>query len=243
MKALFLWLAVMMTINPIMAADYLSPYTGLLSDHVSQGEKQNIPAALVDYEGWAADPRHQQAMEGLRAVDPKTLTGNEAMAFWINAYNLLTIDLIITTGERESIKNQGSLFKNVWKSHYWTIDGIEYTLDEIEHEILRPMGDPRIHVAINCASLSCPDLHNEPYRAEILDQQLTAQRLIFLENSKKGVAKQNRDIILSRIFKWFEEDFADTGGVLEFVNSYLQPLQAAQNISGYFDYNWNLNSK
>jgi len=224
------------------ANGYAADYGMLLSKYVQEGEKQGIKAMLVDYASWGKDPLHKMTLEALQQINPESLSGKEKMAFWINAYNLLTIDLIIKTRETESIRNQGSLFKNVWKSHDWEINGKRYTLDEIEHQILRPMGDPRIHVAINCASLSCPDLRAEPYTAEKLETQLDEQTTLFLTNKTKGVSVTNSGLKISEIFKWFAEDFGGEKGVEKFIHRHL-PQTSDKKTDDYFDYNWSLNSQ
>lgn len=221
---------------------YHVPYAGLLKDYVKQGSKRGVNAALVDYVRWGKDERHTQAMEALMAIDPAALKGHKKMAFWINAYNLLTIDLIVKTDERESIRNQGSLLKNVWKKHRWDISGKSYTLDGIEHKILRPMGDARIHVAINCASLSCPDLLGEPYKASMLDAQLDKQSKRFVKDATKGVRASGGELQVSKIFDWFEEDFGDKDGAAKWVQTYLG-ADVATPIDDYLDYNWSLNSQ
>jgi len=235
-----------LVIAPLAHADkkqaYIADYRTLLSKYVQEGEKQGIKATLVDYASWGKDQLHKKALNTLQQINPEALSGKEKMAFWINAYNLLTIDLIIKTGEKESIKNHGSLFKNVWKSHYWEIHGSRYTLDEIEHQILRPMGDPKIHVAINCASLSCPDLRAEPYAAEKLDNQLEEQAQLFVTNQSKGVAIHNSGLKISEIFKWFAEDFGGEQGALDFIRKRL-PATKEKKVTEYFDYNWSLNAK
>lgn len=227
-------------VHAIEKPTYTTAYGVLLSKYVKNGEKEGIKASLVDYESWGKDISHRKALHLLKKVDPKTLTDKEKMAFWINAYNLLTIDLIVKTGETESIRNQGSLLKNVWKSHTWKIHGKQYTLDEIEHSILRPMGDPRIHVAINCASLSCPDLRAEPYDAAKLETQLDAQTNLFLADPSKGMLITDTGLKVSKIFKWFGRDFKQENGVESFIYHYV-PEAHNKKISGYFDYNWRLN--
>lgn len=220
---------------------YVTPYGALLNAHVVAGEKQGIPTMLVNYKAWAADGRHADAVSKLRASEPKAWRGNAAKAFWINAYNLLTIDLIIQKNERDSIKKIGGTFGNPWKETHWTIGGADYTLDAIEHKILRPMGDPRIHAAINCASLSCPDLRAEPYLAATLDAQLDDQMRIFLRSEKKGLRRDGNALTVSKIFDWFEKDFKPSGGVVAFIQRYQPEIAADATINDYLDYNWNLN--
>lgn len=220
---------------------YATPYGALLKSYVHAGEKQGIKGNQLDYKSWNADARHAEAMRLIAEVRPDTLSGKDAMAFWINAYNLLTIDLIIRQNERDSIKKIGGLLGNAWKDYHWTIGGKQYALDDIEHGILRKMGDPRIHMAINCASLSCPDLRAEAYTAEKLDAQLNEQVGLFLRNEEKGIRKTEDGIELSKIFDWFEEDFKAGGGVIAFIHRHDPSVAKDARINGYFDYNWKLN--
>lgn len=220
---------------------YVTAYGGLLKAHMAAGEKQGIPAMLVNYTGWAADARHAAAVAQLQTSDPKSLRSTAAKAFWINAYNLLTIDLIIQKNERDSIKKIGGAFGNPWKDTHWAIGGTDYTLDAIEHKILRPMGDPRIHAAINCASLSCPDLRREPYLAATLDAQLDDQMRQFLGNPKKGLMRDGATLRVSKIFDWFGGDFKKSGGVVAFIRGYQSDIAADATLDAYLDYNWKLN--
>lgn len=218
-----------------------SAYGKLLEKYTSQDVKKNIKSTLVDYEKWRRDPLHNKALGNLISTNPKTLSGASKMAFWINSYNLLTIDLIVKNKEQKSIKNLGSLFKNPWKSHSWKIYGKKYTLDEIEHKILRPLNDPRIHMAINCASLSCPDLLNEPYDAKKLDEQLNKQTRLFLENDTKGLYLGKDETKKSLIFKWFSKDFGGKKMINIFIKKHSNKNLKPNNT--YFKYNWSLNSK
>ncbi|MDE1900981.1 MAG: DUF547 domain-containing protein [Alphaproteobacteria bacterium] len=227
---------------PALASDdYLTPYDGLLAQYVKPGNKDGINAALVDYRGWARDPRHLQAMVSLQKANPETLISREEKAFWINAYNLLTIDLIIHHPDIASIKDLGNLLQSPWKAYDWKIGGHTYTLDDIEQRILRKRNDPRIHMAIVCASLSCPDLRNEAYRADKLDAQLDDQARRFLSNPAKGLKVMPSGVILSPILKWYAEDFGDEKGVLAFVAHYAVGVPTGATIDDYFTYNWNLN--
>ena len=192
----------------------------------------------VDYAQWVGDPRHKKALELLLVQKPKALTGEGKKAFWINAYNFLTIELIIHEGERESIKNLGSFFSGPWKRYDWSIGGHDYTLDDIEHIILRPMDDARIHFAINCASISCPDLRMESYRAEALDSQLDEQVKIALGNKEKVLRIENNTIFLSKIFSWFKKDFND-GDIKNWLRQYKDIDQGAS--IRFMNYNWSLN--
>lgn len=187
---------------------FLNLYEELLRDHVRLVDGGEIPYAGVDYDGWSEDQRHQSALDLLlNANPPAGASENKQKAFWINAYNFLTIDLIVREGERESIRDLGGLFSSPWTKFSWEIAGREYTLDFIEHDILRPLGDPRIHFAINCASVSCPDLRGEAYQAEDLNVQLDDQVKQTLANPGKGLWREGDRVYVSKIFDWFDEDF------------------------------------
>lgn len=213
---------------------FLNLYDGLLKSHVHPAEKDGIAYNGVDYAAWRNDIHHRQALTHLLAAPPEN-----SKAYWINAYNFLTIDLIIKTGETKSIKNLGSLVQSPWKKHSWEIGGAAYTLDQIEHDILRPMGDARIHFAINCASVSCPDLRIESYRAGKLDMQLNQQVTAALANEGKGVRLNGEIVYASRIFDWFSRDFKN-GDVKGWLSDHLQ-LKSPFRIE-YMDYDWSLNS-
>ena len=141
-------------------------------------------------------------------------------------------------GERQTIKNLGGTFTSPWKNHSWTLSGMDYTLDYIEHKILRPMGDARIHFAINCASVSCPDLRLESYKTDRLDQQLNEQAKITLANEGKGLRIENGTIFVSKIFDWFKEDFKG-GDIKGWLGDYKEIDQNAS--IKFMDYDWSLN--
>lgn len=236
-------LAVMLALaQPAQAGEsygrFLSLYDGLLQTHVQPAEKDGIAYNGVDYEGWAADPRHGQALKLLLAESPASYTGGEKKAFWVNAYNFLTVELIVREGERKSIKNLGGTFTSPWARHAWTLGGMDYTLDYIEHKILRPMGDARVHFAINCASVSCPDLRLESYKADRLEQQLNEQVKITLANEGKGLWEENGTVYVSKIFDWFSEDFKN-GDVKGWLTDFKQIDQNAS--LKFMDYDWSLN--
>lgn len=218
---------------------FLGLYDGLLQVHLHPAEKDGITYNGVDYAAWAADPRHKQALNLLLS---QNLQGHESeqekMAFWINAYNFLTIELIVREGERKSIKNLGGIFASPWRRYAWTLGGKDYTLDYIEHKILRPMGDARIHFAINCASVSCPDLRSEAYRAEKLESQLDEQTRIFLSNPGRGVRQERETLYVSKTFDWFAKDFSN-GDIRAWLQNYMDVDKTA--VISYMGYDWALN--
>jgi hypothetical protein len=210
------------------------------------------PAGVrVDYRALGADPAWRRLVTGLDRCDPETLRSREeTLAFWINAYNVLAIDVVVANYPIASIRDAGSLLRPVWKRPAGRIGGRARSLDEIEHGILRPLGDPRIHAAIVCASTSCPSLRREPYAAARIDAQLEDALRRFLADPRKGAAFDPAAgrLRLSRIFAWFEEDFADRGGVLAFLLPRLpEEIRAAVAARPgalrveHFDYDWRLN--
>jgi hypothetical protein len=132
----------------------------------------------------------------------------ERMAFLVNAYNAFTVELILTRyPDLKSIKDLGTLLRSPWKNAFFTLLGDRRHLDWIEHEQLRPKyGDPRVHAAVNCASIGCPALRNEAFTAAKLDAQLEDGMIRFLaDRTRNRVADGKLEV--SSIFKWFREDF------------------------------------
>jgi hypothetical protein len=230
------------------AMDVLDLYGDLLARHTRAVDD---PAGVrVDYAAIAADPSWRLLLASLAATPAPEASAPKAelLETWINAYNALAIDVVARAWPVASIRDIGSLLRPVWKHEAGRVGGRGVTLDEIEHGILRPLGDPRIHVAIVCASTSCPALAREPYRAAAIDSQLDAAAARFVADRAKGVRVEGRRVRLSRIFDWFAEDFAATGGVLAFVRRFAAPeLAAALEALGpepplaWFDYDWSLN--
>jgi hypothetical protein len=226
-------------------------YARLLAAHVRPATIDGIRLNAVDYAALKADPAYPEALAALAAAGAGAL-GAEAdrFAFWVNAYNLLAIKAVVDQYPTRSIRDGGSLLRSIWKKKVGTVGGREYALDDIEHGILRKeFREPRVHFAIVCASLSCPDLRAEPYAGARLDAQLDEAARAFLGNPTKGVVPgpDGRTAKVSSIFKWFGEDFGGAAGVAEFLRARAgSPL--AGRLAGltpaglsYLDYDWSLN--
>ncbi|MCA1787476.1 MAG: DUF547 domain-containing protein [Desulfobacteraceae bacterium] len=217
-------------------------YARLLTAHVHDG--------VVNYDGFAADESKLDAyLDFLASRDPDQMPRNEQFAFYINAYNAWTIKLILRKyPDLTSIKDLGSFFSSPWKKKICRINGKMLSLDEIEHDILRPkFQDPRVHFAINCASQSCPKLISEPYEAQILDSQLDAATKAFINNPERNYLS-GTTLYVSKIFKWFKEDFNHDilSFFLEYASGELQRslLANADAVTiKYLDYDWSLNDK
>jgi hypothetical protein len=217
-----------------------SLYGELLTKYVRDGK--------VDYAGFKTEEaKLDRYLNTLENVDSKRLSRNEQFAFYANAYNAWTIKLILSGYPGvTSIKDLGSLIKSPWKKKIVRIDGEVISLDHVEHEILRPhYKDPRVHFAINCAAKSCPPLRPEPFSGNILDRQLDDSTRSFINNPKSYRLEDN-ELYVSRIFKWFSEDFNDDvfGFFLKYAAGNLKKELEAKseriNVK-YLQYDWSLN--
>jgi hypothetical protein len=204
----------------------------------------------VDYRGLAGSDEWRRLIANLAANEPEALaTRPERLAFWINAYNILAIDLVVRHQPLDDIRDIGSFLRPVWKREAGLVGGRSISLDRIEHGLLRPLGDPRIHAAVVCASTSCPSLLREAWSAAALDAQFDAARRRWLEDPRKGARADTaaHTLYLSRIFDWFADDFAASGGVLAFVAPYLGAEDRAWLARNpdprirFLDYDWSLN--
>lgn len=171
-------------------------------------------ASRVDYAGFARNRAALQGvLDGLSAVAPAEFerwTREQRMAFLVNAYNAFTVALILTKWpDLKSIKDLGSVFRSPWKNEFFTLLGGKRHLDWIEHEQLRAKyAEPRVHAAVNCASIGCPALRPEAFTAAQLESQLEDGMMRFLgDRTRNRVADNNTKLEVSPIFKWFREDF------------------------------------
>jgi hypothetical protein len=222
-------------------------FTKVLSTHVGKGK--------VDYAALKKRPSELNAyLDTLAAVSKKDYdrwSKQQQMAFLINLYNAATLKLIIDHYPVKSIKDIGSIIKGPWKQEVVRLWGKKVTLDHVEHDLLRPgFKDPRVHFAVNCASIGCPDLRNEAFQASKLEDQLDEQARGFLRDSSRNrLDAKNKTLHLSLIFKWFKEDFVNKSGSVEkFVAPYFEDADRSVIQRGgleieYTDYNWNLNKQ
>ena len=176
------------------------------------------------------------------------LNRNEQFAYWANLYNAVTIRLIVDNYPVKSIRviKSGPFSPGPWKMKLITVMGQEISLDTIEHDILRAQWqDPRVHYAVNCASIGCPNLLDRAFRANTLERMLDAGARAYI-NHPRGVRVDQGQLKVSSIYKWFKEDFGGTQtGIIEHLKQYADDALAAQidqqsTISDY-DYDWSLN--
>ncbi len=186
-------------------------------------------------------------------VDVATLNKAEQFAIWANLYNAMTVDVVLDAYPVSSIKDirlGGGLVATItggpWKSKIVTVSGVPLSLDDIEHQIMRPVfRDARVHYAVNCASIGCPNLATEAFTGAALEKQLDAAARAFV-NHPRGFQHSDGAIVASSIYDWFVADFGGSAaGVVAHARRYAEPklkaaLQAAAGIESY-DYNWSLN--
>lgn len=225
-----------------------SVYDGLLKKYVDG-------KGMVDYRAWKvrdvdALDEYLKMIQGVNLVRIKER--NELFAFWINTYNALTIRGMLDFYPTSSIRNHVSQFGyNIWKDYKISIEGEEYSLDAIEHEILRKMGEPLIHFALVCASIGCPPLMAEAFTGEGLDRQLRGNTLLFFaEPSKFRAEPENGKVWLSAIMEWYKDDFGrNQQERLDFISPYItddvaRDLLKCQNVVvDYLDYDWGINEQ
>ena len=218
-------------------------WTALLSRYVKDG--------VVDYQGFKDDEaRLDRYLDLLASTDPEKLSEADKLAYWINGYNSYTVKLILDNfkndGPPSSIRKIGGLFSSPWKISLAVLGGATYSLDNIEHDIIRVrFTEPRIHFAVNCASKSCPVLISEAYEGATLDQQLENSTREFLENKEHNYLVSDT-LYVSSIFKWYKEDFNDdplsfflahtSGELQQSLHSKKDQIRVK-----YLDYDWSLN--
>ncbi|HET6265330.1 MAG TPA: DUF547 domain-containing protein [Usitatibacter sp.] len=200
---------------PALAFDHgYRDWDALLKKHVRYVESGN--ASRVSYAGFARDRAGLKAvLDGFSGVPRSEFEGwtkPQRQAFLVNAYNAFTIEKVLTRHpDLKSIRDFGTVFGNPWKDRFFTLLGEPSWLDRIEHEMLRKEGDyddPRVHVAVVCASIGCPMLRNEAFLPEKLDAQLEdAMRRFFSDRTRNRYDARAKRLELSRIFDWYGKDF------------------------------------
>lgn len=219
------------------AVDY-SGWDALLRAHVRDG--------AVDYPAFAAAPQLDAFLAQVRRARLGAGDGAaERLAFWINAYNALAIRGILDGGSPASLLGRYRFFLR----RRFAVAGEEITLWDLEHARIRPLGEPRIHFALVCASASCPKLASETYLPQRLDAQLErAARAFVNDPARNRFDPTDRVARLSAIFDWYAEDFAaDAGSPAGYVAGYLADSELARALAAgrwrveYLDYDWSLN--
>ena len=237
------------------------PWQALLTQHVSPINDGH--SSQVNYAGMKTDHVKLTAyLTALGKINKQTFEqwpAPKQLSFLINAYNAWTVELILTAyPDIKSIKDLGSFFSSPWSKQFIPLLGETRSLDNIEHELIRgdnKYGDPRIHFAVNCASIGCPALREEAYSADKLEQQLSEQTIRFLTDKSRNHFTEDA-MELSAIFKWYGDDFTQgfrgSNSLSAFVLLYrealnLTPAQQAglkseDMATNFLNYDWALNA-
>jgi len=224
-------------------------WTRLLETYATKGED-----GIVRVGYGRLNDADKQALESyigrLTSTAVSTLNRDEQLAYWINLYNALTVDVVLDHYPVSSILkiriSPGLFSIGPWDKKLITVEGEELSLNDIEHRILRPIWrDPRIHYAVNCASIGCPNLALEAYTAENVERMLEANAIAHV-NHPRGVRFENGELIVSSIYRWFVADFGGgNAGVVRHLRQYargeLAEKLADNSFIGDDAYNWSLN--
>ncbi len=251
LSRLFLVLLVFLSF-PARAMDHAhSEWDALLKKHVVV--REGGKASQLRYAGMAKDRAAlKRYLDGLAKVTEAQFSGwsgPQQMAFLINAYNAFMVEKVLTRyPDIRSVWDFGKLFGNPFKNEFFALLGRKASLDWIEHETLRKRyREPRIHYAVNCASVGCPMLREEAYVATRLERQLEEQAARFLSDRSRNRLSAGR-LEVSRIFDWFKEDFEPRGAYFA-----KQAERLADDVQGraliaqgraplhFLDYDWSLN--
>lgn len=239
-------------------ADYFDQSSAELRIEIDHSDWDEILSNYIEEEDGlnyfryadVSDSHHDklnQYIEMLESVVVAQLTESQQFAYWVNLYNSVTIKVILDNYPVDSIRDiSGLLSRGPWKRKLVAIEGMELSLDDIEHEILRPIfEDNRIHYAVNCASIGCPNLQDRAFTSANLQELLDLAAKQYV-NHPRGVLIEDDELILSSIYKWYAEDFGDSDEnvidhLLQYANAALaENLYNFNEISGY-EYDWDLN--
>ena len=229
-------------------------FTDVLQDHVEQGR--------VDYAALAEYERFEKYLAQLATTDPDALpTDADRLALWLNAYNAYTLKLVADAYPIDSIHKLATggmiigwlIKRTAWDIRFAEVGGETYTLNEIEHDIIRPQfGDARIHFAVVCAAVSCPLLRSEAYEPTQLEEQLNEEGRRFLADSSRNTFDLvDRRARISKIFDWFEEDFGNNDAEVIRYLAPFAPVGVADDMARHADkwtisyqpYDWSLNDQ
>lgn len=223
-------------------------WTSLLQTYLVASEDgiNRVRYAAFKREGYGRLAAYLQTLQG---VGVSSLGRAEQFAFWVNLYNAETVRLILEHYPVRSIRDidlGGGFFANgPWKKKLLVVEGRELSLDDVEHEILRgEFGDKRVHYAVNCASIGCPNLQREAFTGANLEAMLDKGAADYI-NHPRGVSVTDGRITASKIYDWFSEDFGSSSDLIGHWRGYARPelasrLDEARRISDYV-YDWDLN--
>ena len=222
----------------------------MLKDYTSQANGQTF----VGYAKWKAKggpslDAYLKSLSGVSEKDFSAFDSNQKLSFLINAYNAFTVKLILDSFPVKSIKETGTIFTGPWKKKFFSLLGKEMFLDGIEHDLIRKkFNEPRIHFAVNCASIGCPSLRTSAYTGTKLQEELSQAEKDFFMNPAKFKIVGNK-FLVSSILDWYGEDFVKKHGDLKrflveralFYKILKNPLKPTEVQLEFPEYDWNLN--
>lgn len=202
----------------------------------------------VDYAALKANDAAtlKRYLASMQAIDITQFPRDEQFAYWVNLYNAATVDAIVANYPLNSIRDIGPLDLGPWKDKVLKVNGKELSLDDIEHGILRPIWkDVRVHYAVNCASLGCPNLAAKAFTGAQLEQMLEAAASDFI-NHQRGFARKGGRLVGSSIYDWYGSDWGNQDNILDHARKYANGktllLLASSSKIDEFEYDWTLNS-
>ena len=218
----------------------------LSNEHLDSALRAHVYNGHVNYPALASDARFLAHLEYIKNLDTERLASKEQrLSFWINAYNALAIKGILDGGSPSSFFGRIGYFSGA----SYLVAGREINLYDLERKVLIPLGEPRVHFAINCASFSCPLLSSGSYEAARLDEQLDIAARTFINDEHKNHFDQGEKVAyLSKIFDWFPDDFGGSEpAILSYVAAFVADPALAEALRAggwrvkYLDYDWSLN--
>jgi len=207
-----------------------STWDKLLKKHVKKD-------GMVDYKGFQKDRGLlDQYLKMLSSLQPnENWNRDELLAYYINLYNAYTVDLILRNYPVKSIKD----ISGAWTKEFVKVGNKEISLGTIENSLLRKMDEPRIHFAINCASISCPKLLDEAYTSKAIEKQLERVTTEFINSNENEINPSNPKV--SSIFDWYKNDLTEDGTLIDYINNYTEQKINSNAKLTYKNYNWDLN--
>ena len=235
MKNLFLILSLSFFLT---SYSQTSTFDALLKKHVNTKGNVNYKAFKKD------EAKLQSYLDYLAKTSPKkSWSAAKTKAFWVNAYNAYTIKLILDNYPLKSILKIKKKGKDAWSIPFAKVGGKSYTLNHIEHEILRKdYNDPKIHVGVNCASGSCPQLGNFAFTEANYEAKTKDLMKKFINDTNRNKISKNK-VELSKIFEWFKGDFTKKGSLIDFLNKYSNTKIDPKAKVRFLEYDWSLNGK
>ena len=235
MRKIFLLLTLSFFINSF---GQTNTFNSLLKAHVDSKGNVNYKAFKKD------EAKLESYLKYLNSTIPqKKWSAAKTKAFWVNAYNAYTVKLILDNYPLKSILKIKKKGKDAWNIPFAKVGGKTYTLNHIEHKILRKkFNDPKIHVGVNCASGSCPQLGNFAFTEANYEKKTDELMKKFINDSKRNKISEKK-IQLSKIFEWFKGDFTKKGDLIDFLNKYSDTKISKEAKISFLKYDWNLNGK